>query len=233
MNILNSIFTRFSEYFNGILYIIPVMLISLTFHEYSHGYIAYRLGDPTAKDAGRLTLNPLKHLDPIGALMMILVHFGWAKPVPVNPMYFKNPKKGMMYTAIAGPVSNLILAFISSFFEVLLTYIGIYTNTALFTVPAKFFLYMTLINVGLAVFNLIPVYPLDGSRIFGYFMPEKVNDFFRRYGQYFYIVFLVLVFATDYINSVIYSVQMFIFNLLFTMWSLPIGFVFSLATGGI
>ena len=98
------------------LYIIIIYFISLTVHEFAHGFVAYKLGDPTAKDSGRLSLNPIRHLDPVGLVMMVLCRFGWAKPVPVNPNYFKNPKKGMMLTAIAGPASNLILAFISAFF---------------------------------------------------------------------------------------------------------------------
>ena len=94
---------------------IPAVLIALTVHEYFHGYVAYRLGDPTARSLGRLTLNPLAHLDPIGALMMILCGFGWAKPVPVNPRYFKNPRKGMAITAAAGPASNLAMAMLATF----------------------------------------------------------------------------------------------------------------------
>lgn len=205
------------SYLEDILYVLPAIVISLTFHECAHGFVAYKLGDPTAKDEGRLTLNPIRHIDPLGFILMIVLRFGWAKPVPVNPMYFENPKKGMLITSIAGPASNLILAFISS---LVLTVIymfcpaNAFTNT-LFT----FFLLLTYLNIGLAVFNLIPVYPLDGSRILGYFMPRSFTDFFIRYGQYIGIAFFVLVLATDVVSDAVYFVQSNLSDLLITFWS--------------
>ena len=221
MEIFTALGERILEYLKDALYIIPVVFISLTFHECAHGFVAYKLGDPTAKDAGRLTLNPIKHIDPLGLIMMILVRFGWAKPVPVNPMYFKNPKKGMMLTAIAGPSSNLVLAAVCSFFSVFFNYAYFYNDHTVISVIFTFFLYMTLINLGLAVFNLIPVYPLDGSRILGYFMPDKFNDFFRRYGQYIYIVFFVLVIATDFIGNAIGTVQFTLYKGFVYIWHVP------------
>ena len=137
---------------------IPAILIALTIHELSHGYVAKFLGDTTAERSGRLTLNPLAHLDPIGALMLLFGPFGWAKPVPVNPVNFAHPVEGMAFVAAAGPLSNIALAALTG----LIFRFGIGEMNSLFGV----FLYILfVINIGLAVFNLLPVYPLDGSRI--------------------------------------------------------------------
>jgi len=137
---------------------IPAILIALTIHELSHGYVAKVLGDDTAERKGRLTLNPIAHIDPFGALMLLFGPFGWAKPVPVNPMNFTNPIEGMAFVAVAGPLSNIILAAVTGLFF----RFGIGEMNSMFAV----FLYILfMINIGIAVFNLLPVYPLDGSRI--------------------------------------------------------------------
>ena len=205
---LDSLLSRFSS----VIYIFPIYLISLTVHEYSHGLIAYKLGDPTAKDSRRLSLNPLRHIDPIGFIMMLLVGFGWAKPVPVNPLYFKNPKKGMMFTALAGPVSNLILSFITAFIALFLQYAYNITLSNALGYIYYFFTLMTLINIGLAVFNLIPVHPLDGSRILSYFLPNSFSNFFYKYGNYVYIAFFVLLLATDVVGNAISAIQTYVFT---------------------
>ncbi|MBR6915951.1 MAG: site-2 protease family protein, partial [Clostridia bacterium] len=144
---------------------LPIILIALVVHEVSHGYIAMKLGDPTARNLGRLTLNPLKHLDPIGTICMVFFHFGWAKPVPINTRYFKKPKRDMALTALAGPVSNFILGF----FGILVYRIlyAIFTNVAGPTTPdlainvmnttLNFFYMFGFLNVSLGVFNLIPI----------------------------------------------------------------------------
>lgn len=210
------------------LYIIIIYFISLTVHEFAHGFVAYKLGDPTAKDSGRLSLNPIRHLDPVGLVMMVLCRFGWAKPVPVNPNYFKNPKKGMMLTAIAGPASNLILAFISAFFAQF-THICLYMAaqnnhrgfTEFFAVTATVFTLMSAINIGLAIFNLIPVYPLDGSRVLGYFMPNSFDRFMVKYGTYIYIAFFVVLLLTDVVSDAIWFVEEAILGLFAEVWYKP------------
>ena len=146
---------------------IPVVLFSLTAHEYSHGRIAFLLGDGTAKRLGRLSFNPLKHLDPIGTLFFYFMGFGWAKPVPVDWRNFHNPRKDMMYVAIAGPLSNVVLAVISGFF---IRIIDPYEHWILFTL-LSFGVY---INVALAIFNLLPVYPLDGSSVIKGLVPRDI-----------------------------------------------------------
>ena len=150
--------------------LLPILIFSLCFHEFSHGYIAYKLGDHTAARNGRLTLNPLAHLDPIGSLMILFVGFGWAKPVPVNPVNFSNPRVDMMKVAFAGPASNLLLAFTGGLMMRLVNIFGL-LQSEMFIQTLYFFIF---INISLAVFNMIPVAPLDGSQIFGN-MISKTN----------------------------------------------------------
>ena len=150
--------------------LLPILIFSLCFHEFSHGYIAYKLGDHTAARNGRLTLNPIAHLDPIGSLMILFVGFGWAKPVPVNPVNFSNPRVDMMKVAFAGPASNLLLAFTGGLMMRLVNIVGL-LQSEMFIQTLYFFIF---INISLAVFNMIPVAPLDGSQIFGN-MISKTN----------------------------------------------------------
>lgn len=166
--------------------LLPVILFALTVHEYSHGYVAWRLGDPTAKNAGRLTLNPLPHLDPIGTIMLFLVQFGWAKPVPVDPSYFRNPKRDMLYVALAGPVSNMILALITG---LVIRYINSANPAFMYGVlgpKISMMLVLSLrINLALAIFNLLPVPPLDGSKIMYGLLPPRYDYMtynLERYG---------------------------------------------------
>ena len=144
--------------------LIPVLLFALVFHEFSHGWVAYKLGDPTAKNQGRLTLNPLSHLDPFGSMMILFVGFGWAKPVPVDSRYLANPRKDMMKIAFAGPASNLLLALIGGILIRLTGYAGPLTSMLIL---------FTQINISLAVFNMIPIPPLDGSQIFSGIMIRR------------------------------------------------------------
>ncbi|MCK4359306.1 MAG: site-2 protease family protein [Candidatus Cloacimonetes bacterium] len=157
--------------------IFPI-LYALTVHEFSHGYIAYRLGDDTAKRAGRLTLNPLKHLDPIGTIMLFIAHIGWARPVPINPYNFKNVKKDTAYVALAGPAANFISAVI---FSVIFNIF----NPTVYMVEKNVFLlilfYTIFINIALGLFNLIPFPPLDGSKILGAFLSDEAYYRYQRF----------------------------------------------------
>ncbi len=168
------------SYIISMLLSLPIILLSLSVHETAHGYAAYRLGDPTAKNLGRLTLNPLKHLDPIGFVCMLLAGFGWANPVPVNSRYFKKPRRDIALVGLAGPLSNLLLAII---FLLLLRFVG-FGFLANLTVTTElqfnlvyfailFLYYGVYMNITLAIFNLLPVPPLDGSRIFYVFLPPR------------------------------------------------------------
>ena len=170
-----------------------ISLVALPIHEYAHGYAAYRMGDNTAYRQGRLTLNPLVHIDPLGTLALVLFGFGWAKPVKINPLNFENPKKGMMLSALAGPLSNVGLAFISMIFYKL-SYIPVYMGMsgAFIMTVQTFLLYMISINITLAVFNFIPIPPFDGSRIATYFLPQRIYFKIMQYENIIFIGLLVI-----------------------------------------
>ena len=171
---------------------IPAILIALTFHELSHGYVAYRLGDNTAKSQGRLSLNPIHHLDPIGTLCLLFIGFGWAKPVPVNMYRCKNPKKGMAVTALAGPACNFLLAGVFLFLYGLLFY-PLYTGGAVAETILQLIYTTAYLSLSLAVFNLIPIPPLDGSKVLFSFIPDESYFKLMRYERYGMILLLVLV----------------------------------------
>jgi len=179
------------------------VLLAITLHELAHGYVAYCLGDNTAKAAGRLTLNPLAHLDPIGALMMFIAGFGWAKPVPVNPFFFKgNRTTGMMLVSLAGPLVNLIVAYIAYLIFVLGN--GFFDNAFM----NLFLRTCVTLNIYLAVFNLIPIPPLDGSKILAGFLPKQTAfKFLSTMEQYGFLILMVLILLniTDLIINPIYS----------------------------
>ena len=172
---------------------VTAVLLCIMVHEVSHGLAAYMLGDPTAKSRHRLSFNPLRHIDPFGALMMVVVGFGWAKPVPIDPRYFKNPKRGMAITALAGPVSNFVLAYLSLVlcYAILPFYAGSGGETALSTLLG--FLYsMARLSIGLGIFNLFPFPPLDGSKVLGALLPTDLYYEFLRFERYGMLILMAV-----------------------------------------
>lgn len=196
---------------------VVVVLLCLVVHEVCHGLAAYWLGDPTAKRNHRLSLNPLRHLDPFGLLMMVVVGFGWAKPVPVNPNYFRKPKQGMAVTALAGPVSNLLLAVLFlGIGKVIYLYapysagMNVFFEWCLFTVAPM--------SVGMGLFNLIPIPPLDGSKVLAMFLPNSAYGQLMRYERYGILVLLALSWlglGGNFLGDAIYGVYEALFHIFF------------------
>ena len=190
-----------------------VLLTAIPIHEAAHAYVADKLGDPTGKYSGRLTLNPMAHFDLLGSIAMIVCGIGWARPVPINPRNFREPKKAMAISAAAGPISNLIVAAASLAIAKIIMYVSYQTgvNTALSTL-FTIFKVMCSINISLAIFNLIPIPPFDGSRIFNYFLPDKFYFKVMEYEQYIMIGLIVLIFSglldlpLGIMNSIIFNV---------------------------
>jgi Zn-dependent protease len=196
-------------------YLVPlviVLLISMMLHEIAHGYVAYRLGDPTAKSRGRLSLNPLVHLDVFGTAMFVITYlaggfiFGWAKPIPVSPYYFKNRQRGMALVGIAGPLTNFAIAVI--FWAILTLAKPFFSQPGDVRFAIAYIILLAFqVNVVLGIFNLIPIPPLDGSRVLGAFLPRKAYQAWvsiDRYGSYIMIVLLILIFYSglrNYLND--------------------------------
>lgn len=199
--------------FSILLGILPALLC-ITLHELSHGFVAYRLGDDTAMQAGRLSFNPLRHIDPIGMLMMLVFRVGWAKPVPVNMYRFKNPKAGMAVTAAAGPISNLIIAAFFLFFYGLL-FIP-FSKSGLGSYLLVMIELTAYMSIGLAVFNVIPVPPLDGSKIVFSLMSDSAYFKLMHYERYVSIVVFAL-FATGILSKPVSNVVEYLCDLFFIM----------------
>ena len=190
-------YLRTGNYIEAIIAILSrcfVVFCCLPIHELAHGLMADKLGDHTARNQGRLTFNPFAHLNPIGTIMIFLFGIGYANPVPINPNNFKNPKKGMALTALAGPVSNILMSFISLFFYYGIEYTVGLGNTVLYAI-AYFFYFSASVNVTLAVFNLIPIPPLDGSRVLAVILPDRAYEKYFRYERYIMIALMVLLFT--------------------------------------
>lgn len=183
------------EYILNWLMMVPIVLISLTFHEFAHAFVSTKLGDPTPRYTGRLTLNPLAHLDPVGAILMVLTGFGWAKPVQINARYYKNSKWGMALTAAAGPLMNLALAIVSMLLYTLvfiLTYKAGWIPEAIFGNIGYFLYRLSAVNLMFMIFNIIPIPPLDGSRVLSLFLPTKAYFWVQKYERYSFILIIVL-----------------------------------------
>ena len=181
----------------NILINVPITLIALTGHELAHAWVSTKQGDPTPRYEGRLTINPLAHLDPMGTILMVLTGFGWAKPVGVNPMYYKDRKKGMALTAIAGPCANLIMAFLGVLIGTLILVIGTklgWSGTVLSNIDFIFYLFVFR-NLCFMVFNLIPIPPLDGSKVLGLFIPNRTYYNILQYERYAIILIMLLSFS--------------------------------------
>lgn len=174
----------------------PGLLIALVCHEVAHGFVAYILGDPTAKSQGRLTLNPLKHLDPMGTLAFFIFNFGWAKPVPISPGYFKNPRQGMLLTAIAGPGTNLILAGVFAVIMHTLSSVQISEGSLLASIVVPLYLICkaaVFVNLILCMFNLLPIPPLDGSNVLAYFLPPEMAYKYMSLSRYGFIILIGII----------------------------------------
>lgn len=216
---------------------LPTILIALSFHEAAHGYVAYKMGDRTAYNLGRVTFNPIKHLDPIGTVSMLVFGYGWANPVPINTRNFKDPKKGMALTALAGPLTNLILGTIGVILSTLIAFIS-YTdavqtamiqNEIIFNIMQMaytFFYYFGYLNLVYTVFNMIPLPPFDGSRIFTLFLPTRIYFKIMQYEKYLLIAVLLL----SVVCSRVFSFSPFgwLADKLFDLISIPFVFLFKM-----
>ena len=207
------------DFFSRIIIQLPILLVTLTIHEFSHGYVAYLLGDDTAKRAGRLTLNPISHIDPLGLIMLFIARFGWAKPVPINPYNFRDYKRDTALTAAAGPAANFVMAILLSIIFNLIKKANpelMYTGGNILT---SILLYSIMINLALGLFNLLPIPPMDGSKILGGFLSDEAYAKFtarERQGAQILMLILVVsyVFRLNLIGSIIMPPLNFLLKLL-------------------
>lgn len=188
---MTNLFSR--EGILALLVSIPGLLLAISMHECAHGYAAYFMGDRTAKYSGRLSLNPLHHLDLVGTLCMLFFHFGWAKPVPINPNNFKRGRLGIIVVSLAGPFANFIIGLLSA---LIYLYILLFVRSSapIWDFLQMVFLYSTYMNIGLMIFNLIPIPPLDGSKILMEFLPYRIKYQIYRYERYFGLILILLVY---------------------------------------
>lgn len=206
----------FNEWLQETLYYLPALLIALSVHEAAHAYTAYKLGDTSQKAQGRLSLSPLAHIDPIGFIFMLVFKFGWGKPVVMDDRNFKNKRKGVMLVALAGPLSNIILAFIFTIILKLLDIFGvlaIMSNSSIGSILYVMLLYMIGFNVMFGVFNLIPLPPFDGAKVLTYFLPRKAKEWMDRLEQYS-VWILIFLMVTDVYQIIITPAYNFIYWLI-------------------
>ena len=227
--LLNLLFSRNIDFMSVIVYIISSLLVIflvLPFHEFAHGFVAYKLGDRTAKNSGRLSLNPIAHIDYMGAMLLLIIGFGWAKPVPIDDRNFKNPKAGMAITALAGPVANLIAAIVAGLLcNTIIAVVGITTilTSMFWQYVILFFQYLMIINTSLAVFNLIPIPPLDGSKILMAFLPDKVVYKIYQYERYFSVFLFVIIMIVSR-SGILTGIQNIFLDFIQWLTALPFGF---------
>ena len=203
------------QYIIDTLITVPMVLIALMFHELAHGFVSIKLGDPTPRMQGRMTLNPLAHLDLVGTILMIFTGFGWAKPVQINPRYYKDPKKGMAITALAGPLMNFMLAILAmllyGIYFIIVNKTGLMAG-AMYSVGYLVMRFVTL-NLCFMVFNFIPIPPLDGSRVLGIFLSNRAYFKVQEYERYSFLI-LILLSATGTFNRLIGTGVSVIFNVM-------------------
>ena len=199
------------------LYTLPALVLSLSIHEYAHAWVAYKLGDISQKIRGRLTLNPLAHIDPIGFIAIMLIGVGWGKPVTVDDRNFKDSRKGMMLTALAGPASNLLLAILVTIILKLLMVFGVLNtmvNSNVGGIILNMLLYVIQFNIVFGIFNLIPLPPLDGSKVLAYFLPQRARGFMYTLERYSFIIIMIIYFTnlTSYIIAPGYNLVLKLIN---------------------
>lgn len=202
-------FDNFGGFLMDIIAGLPGLIIAMVIHEYSHARVAYALGDYTPRIQGRLTLNPAAHVDPIGLLMLFLVHFGWAKPVQINPMNFSNPRRDDILVSLAGPLSNLITAFVALIILVLMIKIDFPFTDGVVVV----FNHIIVYNINFAIFNMLPIPPLDGSHILRNLLPYELARQYENLERYSFI-FLIIILATPVLSYIFVPLQRFIFGIM-------------------
>ncbi len=203
-----------TDYLMGLLISIPGLILALSLHEFAHGYAAYLMGDNTAKYSGRLSLNPLDHLDPVGTLCLFLFKFGWAKPVPINPYNFRNRRAGIVTVSLAGPFMNFLTALVLSLILSVFVRYAPYSNVNEFIYLVL--LYAIQLNVGLMCFNLIPIPPLDGSKVLLEFLPYRYREAFYRIEQYSSFILMALLF-TNVLSPVLLTMRTFVTSIINTI----------------
>ena len=215
---LTQLFSNPAGFILNVLYVLPAVLIGLSFHEAAHAYVAYKMGDPTAKNMGRLTLDPVKHIDPIGLLCLILIGFGWAKPVPVNSNNFKDRRKGEFFVSIAGITMNLILGIVFMVVLAAMVKFGLNNDIAITIVQ-----YIIYINFVLAVFNLLPIGPLDGMGVIKAIFWKssyKFEQFMMQYGTWILIILLITGAVGMIISGVVSALYDSVYTVIFTLFGL-------------